>query len=126
MNISSELVHFDAHIAVCAVFLQEGDMQVRVYASALATETPFFADLAQKRAIQLALDVQAKGGEAMGGLSYPEQTFGQVRVSPVRSEPVEAAFCPEVEDSVAPVSQPELNIQPDLPASANFSDEAPW
>jgi len=71
MNISTELLHFDTQVAVCAVSLQAEDKNIRVYASALASETPLFADLAQQRALQLAFAVQEKGVEALSsGFAY--------------------------------------------------------
>lgn len=126
MNISTELVRFDAHLAICAALLREGDLEVKVYASAMASETPFFADLAQKRAMQLALDVQAQGGEAILGLSYLEHLPCQASVPPLRSEPIVAELPFEMEDVINPLlSKSEPNDKIDNPLWIDFPDEAP-
>lgn len=126
MNILTELIRFDALIAICAVLLRDGDTEIKVYASSLASETPFFADLAQKRAIQLALGVQAKGADALLGLSYSEHVFRQANASPTASEPFAATLPLDVEDIVSPLSQPDLDDEPGIPPATDFSDEAPW
>ena len=65
MQITTHLIHFDERSAVCAASLEEGEQHVTLYASALAVESRRYADLAQQRAVALALDVLKRGVEAL-------------------------------------------------------------
>lgn len=75
MNISTQLTHFDENLAICMVTLKDGDACVSVYASALSSESALHADIAQKRAVELAINFLNKGGDAFQELTFSPQPF---------------------------------------------------
>jgi len=130
MNISTQLSHLDDRMAICIAVFQEGETHVSVYASALASESAFYADLAQKRAVELALTFHEKGAEAILGLTFS--------VKPLQAAPPRASFPTEKADAVEesmPVSFPSesdssASLEPiqeiGEPDAAGESDVAPW
>ena len=65
MQITTHLIHFDERSAVGAASREEGEQHVTLYASALAVESRRYADLAQQRAVALALDVLKRGVDVL-------------------------------------------------------------
>lgn len=123
MNISTQLAHFDERLAICAATLQDGESRFSVYASALAGETGRYADLAQQRAVDLALKLHEQGGEAIREMAFSVQPVAPDRPGPA---PVDRPIAP-VEES--PAILPAESSQPapaDLPGNIDESDIAPW
>jgi hypothetical protein len=65
MEISVDLLHFDGQMAICAVTIQDTNGRVTLYKTALASESVYYADLAQTRALVNALRVLKEGPGAL-------------------------------------------------------------
>jgi len=119
MNISTQLTHLDDRLAVCMATLQEGDKRISIYASALAAESGLYPDLAQKRAVELALRLHEKGAEVFRGLEISAQP------SPARVRPSVAPAVLEQE----PVHLEAANLEEEPISTNTLPDEvenAPW
>lgn len=119
MNISTQLTHLDDRLAVCMATLQDGDKRISVYASALATESGVYPDLAQKRAVELGLSLHEKGVEVFQDLKFSVQPLPLSVGIPVASLIVEQEL-----------AHPELVAIDEEPTSTNIIPEdvesAPW
>ena len=126
MNISTELTHLDERLAVCAATLNDGETHISAYASALVTESARYPDLAQQRAVDLVLNLQVKGGEAIRGLAFPTPPASTAAPAPALvarpASLVEKIPNPAVSNSV---SQPEPSAS-DSPNGLEESDISPW
>lgn len=112
MEITSNLVHIDDQKAVCEITVQDQNNRVTIYATALAAESPYYPDLAQSRALQLALKTLQKGSQAIleNMTSRPE----------VQPTPLTALFAPVIVQAPSPI--------PDVPAPTqadSAQDELP-
>jgi hypothetical protein len=71
MFTSSSLLRLTEKMAVCSVTLKDEKNDVCIYATALAAETPFYADLAQKRALEMAWKYTQEGVSAVTSARLP-------------------------------------------------------
>jgi|YNPMSStandDraft_2_1061718.scaffolds.fasta_scaffold126260_1 hypothetical protein len=88
MKLKTELIRFDAQIAICLASLEQGETCVSVYASARSNEAGNYPDLAQQRALQLARLLVEQGVEA---LRLPEIVMNVTNLSPapfIQSPPI--------------------------------------
>lgn len=108
MKLMTQLIHFDAQVAVCLASLEQGETHVSVYASAQAHEAGNYPDLAQQRALQLAWRLQQDGLDVLRSLnistpipasaipSSPQAFQNTIQPSPTtRSWDVEIAPVPD-------------------------------
>lgn len=120
MNISAQLTHLDDRLAVCMVTLQDGDKRISLYASALAAESGLYPDLAQKRAVELALRFYEMGAEVFRDLEISAQPLpARVRPSVAPTDEVQEFAPPQAVrlDDEEPAS---------IPVSPADTEDAPW
>ncbi len=61
MKLKTELIRFDAQIAICQASIEQDKVCITVYASARPHEAGNYPDLAQQRALQLARTLVEQG-----------------------------------------------------------------
>ncbi len=91
MKLITRLVHFDSNLAICQASLGAEDERIEVYASAQADEAANYADLAQKRAVQLAWQLKEQGVDALDALELRTPSASSV-----------SRAAPEVERKIPP------------------------
>ena len=127
MQITTHLIHFDERSAVCAASLEEGEQHVTLYASALAVESQRYADLAQQRAVALALDVLKHGVETLEALAIEAsaaEIITEHLVPPQRAPLAVEKPAPPPEDDVPQEASPAEEEEDD---TATLSvGGAPW
>lgn len=125
MNISTQLTHLDDRLAVCAATLQDGEKRVSVYASALAAESGLYPDVAQKRAVELALNLHEKGVEIFRDLEFSVRALPIVTAAPVFRPPAEPT---NLAQGPFPSESESLVVEEPVIASTSSEDSevAPW
>jgi len=124
MRTSSNLLQLTDKMAVCSVTLKDENTDVCVYATALVAETPFYTDLAQKRALEMAWKYAQEGISAVTSAQLPilDKVVMSAPVAVIPSQPVnvppavsntlneeiESGFATSIPDEVPPVPSDEI------------------
>ncbi len=122
MNISTQLTHLDDRLAVCAATLQDGEKRVSVYASAFAAESGLYPDVAQKRAVELALNLHEKGAEIFRELEFSVHALPVVMAAPAFRPPAEPINLGQKSSESLVVEEPDGGDT----ASDDDLNAAPW
>ena len=123
MKISSNLIQLTDKVAVCSVTIKDENTDVCIYATALAAETSFYADLAQKRALDLAWKCVQEGISAAALTLLP--VANNKAIIPMEIPPQAANMPPVVTNIVENVSKETAPLASDN-ALPILNDEIPW
>jgi hypothetical protein len=126
MLTNSNLLQLTEKMAVCSVTLKDEKIDVCVYATALATETPFYADLAQKRALEMAWKYAQEGISGVTSAQLPsmDKVVKSVPVAVVPSQSVTALPAVTNTSSEEIASGVATSTPDDIPPVP--TDEIPW
>lgn len=123
MKLTAQLTHFDAQIAVCLATIEHADKQVSVYASAAVHEAGNFADLAQKRALQLARRLLNDEFDALNEIIVKSPEFlsnDSEFVEPKATLPVSYPQFDDQQDFSMDTPTSDTDVPPPVPSSS------PW
>lgn len=124
MRTSSNLLQLTDKMAVCSVTIKDESNDVCVYATALAVETPFYTDLAQKRALEMAWKYAQEGISAVTSAQLPsmDKVVKSVPVVPSQSVTASPAVTNTSSEEIA--SGVATSTPDDVPPVT--TDEIPW
>lgn len=131
MEITSSLIQFSDHIAICQVNVHHPGGQVSLYATALAAESDRYADLAQERALAL-VQQHVTPDRTLEPSELPRVDITQVRPAPVdlprmSEEPPDNAAPIDAAAAVpAPANEASVPALPIVRAAETDSSNIPW